>query len=182
MTEQLEGQIDFSPPPSSQDEDGPSNQRDLVSPLDMSTGASSRKRLHVKASAPYDVRPSCIRRDAIESRHTVEPSSFGAVIITRPFFSQNELDKYRVYTINPGIVKSWVGSPHEESARFNSCVPETHLPDSDVRLLYHVNELRVRIPPMRQRSSTRGSAELTWLEKDSGNEFVIFSNLWGNRP
>ena len=160
MTEQLEGQIDFSPPPSSQDEDGPSNQRDLVSPLDMSTGASSRKRLHVKASAPYDVRP----------------------IITRPFFSQNELDKYRVYTINPGIVKSWVGSPHEESARFNSCVPETHLPDSDVRLLYHVNELRVRIPPMRQRSSTRGSAELTWLEKDSGNEFVIFSNLWGNRP
>lgn len=143
--------------------------------------AQTKKRIQVRNDPPFDPRPSKVRPEALEGRHTVEPRPFGAVIITRPYFAMSEMDSYRVYTINPGLVKSWVGSPSHSAKRFSSCVPEATTPGSDVRLFYNVNELRVRIAPSRQHFPLRGSADMAWTEKESGNEFVILSDLWNNQ-
>jgi hypothetical protein len=161
---------------------------ELAEAIDMASSENNlgvpvkpRKRVQVKNDPSFDTKPSKMRPESLEGLNASAYRAFGAVIITRPFFSLSEMDKYRVYTINPGIVRSWMGPPKAAAKKFLACIPETQGPDSDVRLLYNVNEFRVRSSPARQQYPKRGFADLSWTEQSSGNEFIVFSELWNNQ-
>jgi len=136
------------------------------------------KRHNVQNHLPFDSKPGQAKIDYMNSEAFIAPKSFGAIVISRPYFSTRELNKFRIYTVNPGIVQSWFRDGRNAEERIKECIPDKNLPDSDVRLLYNVNELRVRTPTQLVRSTTNGSADLSWIETGSGNEFLIQSDLW----
>ena len=182
MTDQPSEIIDLSPPLANEAVGGASGSRQLppfpARPLPENQG---RKRVLTRNDLPNNTRPNKVRTEAMADQ-LIEPRSFGAIIISRPFYSLNEISKYRVYTVNPSVVKSWVGSSPDETVKLSNCLIDSTLPDSDVRVLYNVNEFRVRIPPCRQQNTIRGSADLMWTEQGSGNDFIVFSDLWGAKP
>jgi len=103
---------------------------------------------------------------------------FGAIIITRPQFAIPQLSIFRVYTINPGIVKSYLG-PTPSVQTLIKCTTAADS-TSDIRLLYNVNELRIRNSSISTHS--KGVAELWWTEAESGNEFLLAADAWTQAP
>ena len=118
----------------------------------------------------------------IDMGRPTDPDPFGAIIITRPWFYNNEKSKYRVYTLNPGIVKSWLGPPESQVSLLSSVVPNSGVPSSEIRLLYDVQDFRVKVPEtmVLQATSRRGLAEMQWKESFSGNEFAVKTTIWNS--
>lgn len=143
-------------------------------------GSSARARAQDSSELPFDLKNERMRQSELETNPGNSPRTFGAIIVTRPHFDQHRLNHFRVYTINPGIIKSWLGP--SGSRRLNECVPTCEPPADDIRLLYNVNEVRIRLTPQRQKNSSRGGADLVWTEAGSGNEILISSDLWASVP
>jgi hypothetical protein len=107
--------------------------------------------------------------------------SFGAIVITKPFNDLNIHDQFRIYTLNPDVVKSWAG-PELQVDQITACASQSVPPSADIRLLYNVNEFRIRRTPNRQYDYSRGLNELWWVENDSGNELMATTDLWKHAP
>lgn len=110
-----------------------------------------------------------------------QPRTFGAIIVTKPFTNVTRTDYFRTYTINPSVVKTWLDSNPCHN-RLAKSVTGCRIGQEDVRVIYNVNEFRVRIAPDRQPPATRGINELWWLENESGNEFHLTTDLWTRSP
>jgi len=107
---------------------------------------------------------------------------FGAIIVTQPYLDPARFDEFRVYTINPIVVKKWIG-PHPNIARIVNCVVEDYrLPAEDVKTISNVNELKIRMDPDKLPYPERGLSELWWKEKESGNDFSWTADLWASTP
>ena len=117
------------------------------------------------------------RTNAIE--HLGSIKTFGAILITRAIKMEDQLsqEKFRGYVVNPEIVRSWLG-PTLNLETLVTHIPNRNDPAEDIRFIYNANQLRVRTIPQQEPDWGKGVSELWWKDKESRNEFSIFTDLW----
>jgi len=105
---------------------------------------------------------------------------FGATIITRPQFLSMQDDNFRVYTLNPEIIKSYTKDTTIEKALIPFLEPPHR---GDIRILQDVNEVRIRNTSSQvSLGRPKGTCENWWMENESGNEFFVVSDMWKRVP
>ena len=104
---------------------------------------------------------------------------FGALIITRPYLDPDHANQFRVYVINPPIIKAWA-APNPNLILLGSVLND-YRPSQDIKVLHNTNSLKVRVSPDRQ-LYCKGLSDSWWVENGSGNEFVTTADLWANTP
>lgn len=103
-----------------------------------------------------------------------ETKPFGAIIISRSEYL-NCMDTYKAYIMNPEVIKSYANKT--SAIGLLQLIESAASPNS--RILDCVNEIRIRNTNMQLvQNRFNESSSQWWLESQSGNEFIISSDLW----
>ena len=206
----------LSPPPTnvSEMQSGPAWQHSsngALRPAVIASRASKRSKVRILSNEPAEATsreqesPAQGRGRPSGSRQVLRPGvrlsappahlPFGALVVTRPYYSKGDLDSYRVYSVNPEVVQAWLRPnpiqkimdnliPVYDAAHSNGAHYSTTRGGSPYtgphRAFHDVHELNIRsmAPTVITDRVRRGVARLDWSEVESNTHFCISTAVW----